>query len=498
MGGTCFSLDSWPLAHSTEAGQTRQSFAMDRRCLSLEPAQWKSCAAAQSLVHVRDSDTCLPSAQWKSCAAAQSPVHVRDSDTHLPPPSSAESIAENGHYVTAQSPVHVRDSETHLPPPSSAEDASPSIAENGHWVTAQSLVHVHVKDSDTHLPSPSSAENGMPPSPSSAVRKRPDTLPPPSSAVESREEVRADHCGESETRLQAASTQYWKRAKEMAITTPSSVEVKGLLQCSSEVMEAAEGSLATACKALRNAWELSEGNHLEGVLQQQWDNTLPSPLLHYLRQVAQTGVDAKYKGPQMNLSAKPHASAAGVQELAWANALEDAAKGRVLLVTRGCKGSEWVIPSPQGAVEKQNPDRTMSGEYRFINDLRTVNNHCAKNDSPPAKQCTHKQLARLVAWWKARLPQVKILMCKKDVSAAFKLIWLKEDACRVMAVQLLGKQWNLDTDVYAVYLVLTLNLAGLGLRANGSPGAGQSSCTTKPTSLPSQSGMTTSLSARSS
>eukprot|EP00971_Amphidinium_carterae_P043438 854826-Amphidinium_carterae.3 len=253
--------------------------------------------------------------------------------------------------------------------------------------------------------------------------------------------------------------EYWSLAKQAA-EGPTTAKVTALLEHSSLLMEHAKRDLATVCMRLRRAWERKEGNHLAGVLEQHWESKLPKPLLEYLRQVATLGVDAKYRGPQLCFSAKPHASAAGVQNLAWANALEDAAKGRVFLLTTTCPGAEKVIPSPQGAVEKQNPDRTMSGDYRFINDLRMVNGHCWKTDNPPAKQCSHKQLARLVAWWRARLPNVRVVMCKKDVSAAFKLIWLRADACHVMAVQLLGHQWELPSDVYAIYLVLTFGWIG--------------------------------------
>eukprot|EP00971_Amphidinium_carterae_P164063 3252646-Amphidinium_carterae.1 len=253
--------------------------------------------------------------------------------------------------------------------------------------------------------------------------------------------------------------EYWKLAREAA-DGPTRAKIAHMLEHSATLMQQEKGELASVCRKLRQAWERNEGNHLAGVQEPKWKGKMPDPLLSYLQAVAQEGVDARYRGPALRFSAKPHASAAGVQQLAWSNALEDAAKGRVFLLSCHCEGADEIIPSPQGAVEKQNPDRTMSGEYRFINDLRMVNHHCWKADNPPAKQCTHKQLARLVSWWRARLPNVPVVMSKKDVSAAFKLIWLREDACRIMAVQLLGKHWDLDADVYAVYLVLTFGWIG--------------------------------------
>eukprot|EP00971_Amphidinium_carterae_P317263 6307466-Amphidinium_carterae.1 len=270
---------------------------------------------------------------------------------------------------------------------------------------------------------------------------------------------RCGHTDGGENNEKCTASYYWTLAKAAA-ENPTAAKIQALLCHSDQLMKEENNELAAVCGNLRKAWEATEGNHLAGVLDAAWDDKLPGPLLGYLRHVAQHGVDAKYRGPDLCCTAKPHASAAGIQQLAWANALEDAAKGRVLLLSCTNPGARSVIPSPQGAVEKQNPDRTMSGDFRFINDLRMVNAHCWKSDSPPAKQCSHKQLARLVAWWKARLPNVRILMSKKDVSAAFKLIWLKDTACRVMAVQLLGGHWGLEADVYAIYLVLTFGWIG--------------------------------------
>ena len=119
-----------------------------------------------------------------------------------------------------------------------------------------------------------------------------------------------------------------------------------------------------------------------------------------------------------------------------------------------------VLSSPQGAVDKMFPDRTVSGEYRFINDMRLTNSHCVKEGRPPAGQPQHRQLARMILWWKARHPLVQVLLAKKDVKAALKRIWVSADSSVVMAVELLGSHWDLEFDVAEVFLVLVFGFMG--------------------------------------
>eukprot|EP00972_Heterocapsa_arctica_P042689 6293530-Heterocapsa_arctica.AAC.1 len=69
-----------------------------------------------------------------------------------------------------------------------------------------------------------------------------------------------------------------------------------------------------------------------------------------------------YQGSRDRVRAKPHASAAAHQGEAYEKTWDDAQEGRVLLCHANAKGLEGLVASPQGRVDKLNPDRTTSGE----------------------------------------------------------------------------------------------------------------------------------------
>eukprot|EP00959_Pyramimonas_sp_CCMP1952_P019078 403145-Pyramimonas_sp.AAC.1 len=68
---------------------------------------------------------------------------------------------------------------------------------------------------------------------------------------------------------------------------------------------------------------------------------------------------------------------------------------------------------------KQNPDRTMCDKGRLIWGGTVPIQSCPKEDRPPADQPRHEDLARIVLWWKARMPGVDIFLSRKDVKVAF-------------------------------------------------------------------------------
>ena len=97
---------------------------------------------------------------------------------------------------------------------------------------------------------------------------------------------------------------------------------------------------------------------------------------------------------------------------------------------KAADGTPGIEECPNGAVPKQNPDRTISTEGRFVHDQRESNELSSKYDHPPAPQPRHRGLARLILWWKVNYPGRKVFLAKRDVDSAFKLLWVApEDAC---------------------------------------------------------------------
>ena len=100
--------------------------------------------------------------------------------------------------------------------------------------------------------------------------------------------------------------------------------------------------------------------------------------------------------------------------------------------------------SPFGAVPKMNPDRSISEEKRVAHDQQGINASVLKEAHPPALQPRHRQLARLVLWWRARCPGLKIFLAKQDIAGAFRLVWLEPQDAEFFAGDL--PCWPEDVD----------------------------------------------------
>eukprot|EP00971_Amphidinium_carterae_P146193 2897937-Amphidinium_carterae.1 len=61
---------------------------------------------------------------------------------------------------------------------------------------------------------------------------------------------------------------------------------------------------------------------------------------------------------------------------------------------------------------------------RVVHDQRGVNRLCDPSLHPPALQPRHRQLAKLIVWWRHQYPGIPTHIAKRDVSGAFRLLWL--------------------------------------------------------------------------
>ena len=221
--------------------------------------------------------------------------------------------------------------------------------------------------------------------------------------------------------------------------------------------------------ALRRGWRDKGGDHFAGLFDKRLDDHLPSDLLTWVRKVAQEGVDAQYRGTQRaRVQATPHPSLKDHVEEARQLIWTDAARGRVLLMSpeRGEEALlDGVVSVPLARVPKYNPDRSVSEKGRVILDARVVNELCSKEDHFPAAQPKHAEVVRLIVWYQTRYPGVRILLAKKDISEAFKWLWVTQEDCRLFGADLPGE---LSEDhrgapprpVTVLYLAMTFGWTG--------------------------------------
>ena len=73
-----------------------------------------------------------------------------------------------------------------------------------------------------------------------------------------------------------------------------------------------------------------------------------------------------------------------------------------------------------------------------------LNGTCEPGWHPPALQPFHRQVARIILWWKARYPGLPVLLAKRDANGAFKLVWLSPED-----VELFGGDLPWDTNAFA-------------------------------------------------
>ena len=201
----------------------------------------------------------------------------------------------------------------------------------------------------------------------------------------------------------------------------------------------AAGSVQGAAESL---WEVREEcglMNLKGVDCPTLDDQLHPDHLEYLRTIRKEGMPARYVGPRERVKAKLHPNAKRNLNQVYKQIAKDVGKHRVLVVDSNHPGLAKTVSSPFEAVDKMLPDRSLSEEKRVVHDQRMVNAGSSKWWHPPALQPTHAQIARRIIRAKLQCPGLPVLLSKKDISGAFRLLWVKPADVELFAGDL---PWN--------------------------------------------------------
>ena len=184
------------------------------------------------------------------------------------------------------------------------------------------------------------------------------------------------------------------------------------------------GSVEQAAKALWIAREKLNMHNLAGVDDPQLDQLLHPDILGYLREVREQGMPARYQGVRERVKCKPHPRARANMVQVYKQLMKDVAKQRVLVADADHPNLGTAVSSPFEAVPKMLPNRSLSAEVRLVHDQRRINTGTDKELHPPAVQPSHDQVVRRILWLKTRYPGVQVMLAKKDVAGAFRLLWL--------------------------------------------------------------------------
>ena len=184
------------------------------------------------------------------------------------------------------------------------------------------------------------------------------------------------------------------------------------------------GTVEGAAKSL---WQVREEKglaNLSGVKSERLDQVLHPDLLAYLRDVRKKGMAARFQGQRTRVKTRLHPNARKNLDQVYKQIAKDVGRHRVLLVGSDHPGLCHTVCSPFETVAKMLPDRTISTEQRLVHDQRGINAGTSKYLHPPAVQPSHAQIARRVLWHRVRCPNTPILMAKKDIAGAFRLLWV--------------------------------------------------------------------------
>ena len=238
-----------------------------------------------------------------------------------------------------------------------------------------------------------------------------------------------------------------------------------------DLLLSAAGSVEKAALALWIAREHLGRNNLQGVDSQQFDDLLHPDHLAYLREVRAQGMPARFQGQRERVATKPHPRARADLGQVYAQLMKDILKHRVLVASSEHPALEHTVSSPFELVPKMLPNRTLSTEARLVHDQRQVNGGTHKDLHPPAGQPTHEQVVRRILWLKARYPGVPVVMAKKDVAGAFRLLWVDPRDTELFAgdvprkPDLIGPsdasgRTGLDSNLTVIYLVSSFGFSG--------------------------------------
>jgi len=221
-----------------------------------------------------------------------------------------------------------------------------------------------------------------------------------------------------------------------------------------------------AVRHLKRDWYRRAGDHLASVHKSDMDDKAPGLILEYVRLVAREGARSRYKGPKQRVMAKPHPSLLNHLASCAEKVIKDAQKGRAFAFVTEDVEEEYqdgLMASASGVVKKYFPDRSEDPEGRHITDMRPHNLDpgCHKYNHPPAGQPTHAMVARETLWWSELFPLIDVLCAKKDIKAAFKLVYLAEEDVYLFVIEIPGEVCGRPgKSITVVSLVLNFGWSG--------------------------------------
>ena len=147
-------------------------------------------------------------------------------------------------------------------------------------------------------------------------------------------------------------------------------------------------------------------------------------LLEYIGDVATYGVRPKSLYPPVRNEQQPYSSVRDNPIRTAQDLWGDVVKGRILLFTHACEHTLGPLMESRLAFVTQKDITKPEGQkVRYISDPRVeINERCEPKLHPRVRVPQHGHVIRRVLYRKRRYPAIPVLLCKRDVKGAFKLL----------------------------------------------------------------------------
>ena len=141
----------------------------------------------------------------------------------------------------------------------------------------------------------------------------------------------------------------------------------------------------------------------------------------------------------------------------------DISKGRMFVCGSECIGGDdaKIEATPTTLVPIRNPDRSRSSDKRVISDLRRINLYFKNDSLYRAELPTVRDFARRIVALKRKFSLSDVVMAKRDIKSAFRLIRIHPHLSRVMVTEFSGHHFGLKEDILVFYGVLPFGWGGI-------------------------------------
>ena len=218
----------------------------------------------------------------------------------------------------------------------------------------------------------------------------------------------------------------------------------------------ASDTFVGAMAMYRDVWNDNFGNHLCPKRLEEMEG-LPPELQKFCTNLAREGANSTTETPGVRRRGKPGPSVAEHMDQVKSGMWTDMINGRILVCTSAMEAKLGNLSAHDlHRIPKKLAGVVIVDDGRLISDMRPQNEGMHKSKFPLCRLPTFASLARRSILLGYNYPGVEQRIAKRDVKAAFKLIWLRPQDMEQYVTEMPGKYvGDENVDYHVCYLCLT-------------------------------------------